>query len=87
LLIVKRLIKQRVTPNNICGTDGSKNKNEITPVCIVDILTQIEELKDYNVAIKKDDGRLLLAVGDSVYDISEKREKRYPRRKLTKLET
>ncbi len=65
----------------------NREKNMLTFSDLVDIINQIEELSKYNAAIKKDDdGRVLLAVGDSVYQISEPREKSYPRRRLTKLD-
>lgn len=84
---MKRLLKADSPPTEIT-TDKEKNtKNKFTYIDVVDILNQIEELSDYNVAMKIEDGSLLLAVGDSVYEISKVREERYPQRKLTKLET
>jgi len=88
---MKKLLKKSTTaPTEIHTSDENKKsdkiKCEFTFIDIVDILQQLEELKNYNIAIKVDDGRLLLAVGDVVYEISEKRSQRYPARSLRKLE-
>ena len=85
---MKKLLKQDRAPSEVTTTDEpDKKKSGFTCNDLVDILQQIEELNDYNIAIKNEDGVLLLAVGDSVYEISKIRENRYPRRALRKLET
>lgn len=41
-----------------------------TPAAVLSLLTQIEELKDYDIGIKDGiDGRLQVTVGNSVYDV------------------
>ena len=82
---MKKLIKQ--TAQQLGKVDGKKetNKNQLSYTDFVDLLQQLEEMKNYNVAIKNDDGILKLTVGDSVYKIS-KIDHGYPKRRLTKLE-
>ena len=81
---MKKLLKSNVPTSKICANA----ENNFSSIDIADIIQQIEELKNYNVAVKRDDeGRLLLAVGDSIYEISEINKKRYPRRAVRKLET
>jgi hypothetical protein len=83
---MKRLLKA-VSPPSEIETADKDNKYDFTYVDLVDILRQIEELKNYNVAVRMEEGMLQLAVGDSIYEISEVKSKRYPRRRLRKLET
>lgn len=41
-----------------------------TPAAVLNLLTQIEELKDYNIEINDGvEGRLQVIVGDSVYEV------------------
>ena len=80
---MKRLLK-RVTAKSE-PADTNDKKGMFTATDLVDILQQIEELSKCNVAIKIEDGSLLLGVGDSIYEISVVKEKRYPRRVLKKL--
>ena len=91
---MKRLIKQNPAQIETTTADEpdekpneKKNKKDFTFTDLVDIMLQIEELKDYNVAIRSDKGVLQLAVGDTVYEVSPVQENRYPRRRLRKLET
>ena len=88
---MKRLIIQATPPTDVAVADDAANKvadnkYRFSATDLVDILNQIDEVKD-NAAIKIEDGILILGVGDSRYEISEIREKRYPRRRLRKLET
>ena len=80
---MKRLLKKVTAKSE--HTDTNDKKGMFTATDLVDILQQIEELSKFNVAIKIEDGSLLLGVGDSVYEISVAKEKRYPRRILKKL--
>jgi len=86
-VLVKQSANQVTIPSEPQAAKRTENKNAFTHYCIVDILNQLEELSDYNIAIKKDDGRCLLTVGDVVYEISEIISKSYPRRRLRKLDT
>lgn len=41
-----------------------------TPASLLDLLSKIEELKDYNIGLSETiDGKIQLSVGESVYDI------------------
>lgn len=43
-----------------------------TPAAVLDLLTQIEELQDYEIGITEElNGQLQLTVGDSVYSIAD----------------
>lgn len=43
-----------------------------TPAAILDLLNQIDELKDYDLGLTETlDGKLQLTVGDSIYEISD----------------
>ena len=89
---MKRLLIQVPPPTDVNVADdttadkATDNKYSFSATDIVDILNQIDEVKD-NSAIKIEDGVLILGIGDSRYEISEVREKRYPRRRLRKLDT
>ena len=94
---MKRLIKKQTIPPDkihLAETDYNQDdesqdgqtRNGFSPTEIVDILQQIEELNDYNIAIRIVDGGLRLGVGDSIYEISPRKEGRYPRRRLRKIE-
>ena len=67
---------------------SAESEIKFSAIDLADIFSQVEEIKNCKVAIKNDDeGRLLLAVGDSLYEILEINENRYPRRALRKLES
>jgi len=88
---MKRLIKQTYPPDEIHIIKRNDNRNEsrnsFSITDVVGMLSQLDELKNFNVAAKNDDeGRLLLRVGDSVYEVSKQLKRRYPRRHLRKLE-
>ena len=91
---MKRLVKAYTPPSKVFVSDeaktdeakADKNKAVFTPTDLADIIGQLDEVKS-NVAIKNDDmGRLLLAVGDSVYEILPIKKNRYPRIALHKLD-
>ena len=86
---MKKLVKSLTPPSEItyADEDNTQHKFDFSSTDLVDILQQIEELKNFNIAIRIEDGHLQLAVGDSIYEISEIRDQRYPRRRLRKLET
>jgi ribosomal protein S17 len=97
---MKRLLKSTTPPKTVTvsyedykdhskakAEAESKDKNRLTFGDVVDIISQVEEFSKFNVAIRNDDGRVLLAVGDSVYEIGKVMDNRYPRRRLSKLET
>jgi branched-subunit amino acid aminotransferase/4-amino-4-deoxychorismate lyase len=97
---MKRLLKSTIPPKTVTVSYAdyidnsqakaeaeSKDKNRLTFGDVVDIISQVEEFSKFNVAIRNDDGRVLLAVGDSVYEIGKVMDNRYPRRRLSKLET
>ena len=91
---MKKLLRSTTPPTRITvvetDTDTKstidENKYRFDSRDLVDILSQIEELKNYNIAIRNDDGTLLLGIGDSIYEIDETMDKRYPRRRLRKRE-
>jgi len=87
---MKKLVKAVSPPAEVSVSDknkADKNKPVFTPTDLADIIAQLDEVKD-NVAIKNDDkGRLLLAVGDSIYEIQPIRKNCHPRILLRKLET
>ena len=78
---MKRLLKN-IRATSECDED----KTNLSLVDLVDVLNQIEELKNYNIAIRNEDGAIQLAVGDSRYELSGIIEKRYPRRRLHKMD-
>ena len=86
---MKRLIIENKPPSKVPVSDenkADKNKSVFTPTDLADIIGQLDDVKD-NVAIKNDDeGRLLLGVGDSVYEILPIKKNRYPRIALRKLD-
>jgi hypothetical protein len=86
---MKKLLKANSPPSEIdtADKDEKKSKHDFTYTDLVDILRQIEELKNYNIAIRIEEGMLQLAISDAVYEISEAKDKRYPRRRLRKLDT
>ena len=95
---MKILIRQKTVPskvhfadsdnsNDTNNSDTDKNKNVFNYVDLVNILEQINELSDFNIGISTHDSILRLTVGDSVYEISDRTNKQYPRRRLRKLET
>jgi len=84
VFIIKRLLKN-VTASTGNSAD-SNNKFDFSFTDLADILNQLDELKQ-NVAVKNDEGKLLLAVGDSIYEITDPNSHRYPRRRLNKRET
>jgi hypothetical protein len=45
-----------------------------TSGAILEILSQIEELSDYDISLDDTDGNITLSVGDSTYNISKPRE-------------
>jgi hypothetical protein len=65
---------------------NAKIKSMLSPSDLIDILNQIDELKQ-NVSSKIDEGRLLIIIGEVVYQLSEYRDNQYPHRKLTKLDS
>jgi len=78
---MKRLLKN-IRATSECDED----KTNLSLVDLVDVLNQIEELKNYNIAIRNEDGAIQLAVGDSRYELSRIIEKRHPRRRLHKMD-
>lgn len=43
-----------------------------TPAAVLDLLTQVDELKDYNIGIAEGlDGKLQVTIGPSTYELSE----------------
>ncbi len=68
---MKKLIK------NIGEASNSIDKSVFTLIDIVNILSDIDELKDHRIGIKEhSDGTLLLYVGDTDYVISGEQEDR-----------
>lgn len=44
----------------------------LTPAGLLELLTQVDELKDYNIGIVESiDGKLQLQIGESVYELGE----------------
>ena len=96
---MKKLVRSLTPPSEIYTTGDAdddeteddapekKSKNGFTPTDLVDILQQLDELRDYSLAINIEDGVLILSVGDSRYEVQNSRKGRYPRRRLRKLET
>ena len=90
MLSMKKLIRSA----QCVSASNNKPKNPTTrePVSfdardIVEILTQIEELQDYNIAIRNDDQRrVILDIGDSSYVIQQRQAKQHPRRQIRKIE-
>lgn len=88
---MKKLLRATQPPTEV-ETVGEKNppkkgKYDFSYIDLIDILRQFEEMKNYNIAARIEEGMLQIAVGDSVYEVSEIKEGRYPRRRLHKLDT
>ena len=71
---------------NDTDNDTTNEKNKLNFMDVVGILNQLEELKNYNIAVYNEDGNLLLEVGESTYQVSGVISNHYPRRRLRKLE-
>ena len=41
----------------------------LTPAALVDLLSQVEELKDYDIGVTESDDAIQLRIGDSTYSI------------------
>jgi len=87
---MKRLIVQTAAPNkvHVAGSAEDKKSNEhmFSIIDIVDIISQLEEMSDYNIAVRNYEDTLQLGIGDTIYEICDIKDQRYPRRRLRKLE-
>jgi hypothetical protein len=93
---MKRLVRQEIRPKvktqttktTTTKTSEKSTSGNFTSVDLVDILSQLDELKNHNIAAKFDEGKLVLAIGDTRYEVSSVRDpNRYPNRRVVKLET
>jgi len=86
---MKRLLKSTNPPSEAHHSDKKKSsgKYDFTFIDLVDILKQLEEIKTVEISAKVEDGLLYLKLGDNIYEVSEIRDRHYPRRRLRKLET
>lgn len=59
---------KRVRTGITASSNFGRNTSIITPTDVVNLLSQIEELKNYNITVaEKSDGTLDFTVGDYVY--------------------
>ena len=85
---MKRYIRQNTVPGNVTASDDTTIESPIrfTVNDLIDILSQIQELTDPVAFAMDEDRRLLMRVGDSMYEIGQIQTNRLPRRRVNKLE-
>ena len=74
------------TDNYVDDDPTNEDENNLNFMDIVGILNQLDELKNYNIAVYEDSGNLMLEVGESTYQISNVIRNHFPRRRLRRLE-